>query len=155
MEKKIFNKITKEIFLEHGFSKEKDIYILSLNEVTIIVKLRSWREVKSFNYWFFINELYDSSVDFNNRFDTKIEIKMEHTPTAQGYHQHEILFEEWSPEEYKILLNNMLHSYFDPYKENALQFLRENDYRMVLSDKAREFLGVSQFKHPYLPPHLK
>jgi hypothetical protein len=58
MDKKQFNKITKEIFLEHGCVKQKDSYILYLDEITIIVKFRSWRGIKSFNYWFFLNNLY-------------------------------------------------------------------------------------------------
>ena len=41
MEKRIFNKLTKEIFLEYGFTKEKNNYILSLDDVTIVVKFRS------------------------------------------------------------------------------------------------------------------
>ena len=146
MEKKQFNKITKEIFLEHGFKKQKDSYILYLDEITIIVKFRSWRGVKSFNYWFFLNNLYDDSVKFEERWDTLIEEKMEHSPELRGYHCHEILVEEWTEEKYRELLDKMLHSYFDPYKENALQFLRDNEYCMVLSEKARIYLGFEPFK---------
>ncbi len=148
MDKKQFNKITKEIFLEYDFVKQKDNYILYLDEITIIVKFRSWRGVKSFNYWFFLNDLYDDSVKFEEKYDTMIEIKMEHNTELRGYHRHEILFEEWTEEEYRELLNKMLHSYFDPYKENALQFLKDNEYRMVLSEKARIYLGFEPYKKP-------
>ena len=55
MEKRVFNKITKEIFLKYGFSKEKNKYILSLKDVTIVVKFRSWRGVKSFDDDYYIN----------------------------------------------------------------------------------------------------
>lgn len=146
MDKKQFNKITKEIFLEYGFVKQKDNYILYLDEITIIVKFRSWRGVKSFNYWFFLNDLYDDSVRFEEKYDTMFEIKMEHNTELRGYHRHEILLEEWSEEEYRELLNKMLHSYFDPYKENALQFLKDNEYRMALSEKARIYLGFEPYK---------
>ena len=146
MDKKQFNKITKEIFLEYGFVKQKDNYILYLDEITIIVKFRSWRGVKSFNYWFFLNDLYDDSVKFEEKYDTMFEIKMEHNTELRGYHRHEILFEEWTEEEYRELLNKMLHSYFDPYKENALQFLKDNEYCMALSEKARIYLGFEPYK---------
>ena len=142
MEKKTFNKMTKEIFTEYGFSKQGNHYILLLNDVTIVVKFCSWRGVKSFNYYFSINALYDSSVASKDKSDTLIEIKMEHDLSARGYHRHEILYEEYGEEEYRNLLTNMLHIYFDPYKENALQHLKENDYRMCLSKKAREYLGL-------------
>lgn len=148
MEKKQFNKITKEIFSEHGFKKQKDSYILYLDEITIIVKFRSWRGTKSFNYWFFLNNLYDDSVKFEERADTKIEHKMEHSPDLRGYHCHEILVEEWTEEEYRELLNKMLHSYFDPYKENAIQFLKDNERILVLTEKARIYLGFEPFKKP-------
>lgn len=68
---------------------------------------------------------------------------MEHTPTLRGYHAHEIVFEDYEETEYRDLLNSMLHRYFDPYKSNALEFLRENDYCMCLSKKAREYLGLN------------
>ncbi len=142
MEKRIFNKITKEIFLEYGFKKVKNKYVLTLDDVTIIVKFCSWRGVKSFNYYFYINELYDKTIPFEKRSDSLVEIKMEHTPTLRGYHAHEILYEEYEEMQYKEMLKNMLHCYFDPYKENALQYLRDNDYRMWLTKKAREYLGL-------------
>ncbi len=142
MDKKVFNRLTREIFGDYGFIKDKNKYILSLKDVTIIVMFCSWRGVKSFNYYFYINALYSDIIPFEERFDTLIDIKMEHTPTLRGYHAHEIIFEKYDEEEYKDLLNNMLHRYFDPYKVNALQFLRDNDYCMVLSKKAREYLGI-------------
>ena len=142
MEKRIFNKLTKEIFLEYGFIKEKNNYILNLEDVTIVVKFCSWRGVKSFNYYFYINELYDESVPFEKKFDSVIEIKMEHTPELRGYHAHEILYEEYDEMKYKELLTTMLHRYFEPYKKNALQFLRDNDYCMCLTKKARQYLGL-------------
>lgn len=143
MDKKTFTKITKEVFLEYGFIKEKNEYILLLKDVTIVVKFSSWRGVKYFNYYFFINALYDSNIELKNKFDTLVEIKMEHDPSAQGYHKHEILFEQYTEDAYRKLLVNMLHTYFDAYKENALKFLKENDYCMSLTKKAREYLGLT------------
>ena len=67
---------------------------------------------------------------------------MEHTPELRGYHAHEILYEEYDEMKYKELLTTMLHRYFDPYKNNALQYLKDNDYCMCLTKKARQYLGL-------------
>ena len=47
-----------------------------------------------------------------------------------------------SEEEYINLLSNMLHSYFDAYKENAIRFLKDNAYCMCLTQKAKMYLGL-------------
>lgn len=60
---------------------------------------------------------------------------MEHNQLTQGYHKHEILFEQYTQDEYKILLTNMLYLYFDPYKINALQFLKDNNHKLCLTKK--------------------
>ena len=67
---------------------------------------------------------------------------MEHNTELRGYHRHEILFEEWTEEEYRELLNKMLHSYFDAYKENAIRFLKDNAYSMCLTQKVKMYLGL-------------
>ena len=138
MDKKQFNKITKEIFLEYDFVKQKDNYILYLDEITIIVKFRSWRGVKSFNYWFFLNDLYDDSVKL-------IEIKMEHNTELRGYHRHEILFEEWTEEEYRELLNKMLHSYFDPYR-GVIVSVKVDTGKIKVKDKIKMMETDSTFE---------
>ena len=142
MDKKIFNKITKDVFMKYGFLKEKSYYILKLEDVTLVVKFCSWRGVKSFDYYFYINELYDDSIPFEQKGDTLFITQMEHSLDKEGYHRHEILYENYSEEEYTHLLDNMLHRYFDPFKDNALQFLKENGYRMCLSKKAIQFIGL-------------
>lgn len=142
MKKEIFNKITKEVFLKYGFKKVNNKFLLLLDNISIVVRFSSWRGIKYFNYNFAIYDLYDSSIPYDKRFDSVFEIKMEHTPTLRGYHAHEILFEEYDETTYKELLTNMLHRYFDPYKNNALQFLKDNHYCMCLTKKARDFLGL-------------
>ena len=142
MDKIQFNKITKKCFLEYGFSKIKNKYILALDDVTIVVGFYSWRGVKSFDFYFFINCLYDASVKFNEKYDCMTTIKMEHSPSLPGYHKHEILFETYTEEEYTEMLTNMLHKYFDPYKENAFEFIRNNTHTMCLRKQAEAFLGL-------------
>ena len=68
---------------------------------------------------------------------------MEHDPSAQGYHKHEIIFEQYTENEYRELLVNLLHSYFDVYKENAIKFLKDNAYCMALTLKAKKYLGLN------------
>ena len=143
MNRKAFNKITKEVFLEYGFVKKNQKYFLILQDVSLVVYFASWRGVKSFNYYFSINELYDSSIPVEQRADTLVEIKIEHTQSLQGYHRHEILFEQYIEEEYRSLLSNMLHSYFEPYKADALQYLKDNNFQMCLTEKARKYLGLT------------
>lgn len=142
MEKKAFNQLTKKIFLEYGFKKNGNKYMLLLNDICIVVRFSSCRGIKYFNYNFSINALYDDSIPYDKRYDSVLEIIMEHTPSLPGYDAHEILLEKFSENEYGDLLHNMLHRYFDPYKKNALQFLKDNDYRMCLSKKARIYLGL-------------
>ena len=142
MEKSVFNKITKEVFLEYGFKKDGNTFLLLLHDISIVVRLSSWRGIKYFNYNFAIYNLYDASVPYNKRYDSLFEIKMEHTPTLSGYQAHEILFEKYEESDYREMLTKMLHSYFDPYKIDALQYLRDNDYRMCLRKNVREFLGL-------------
>ena len=142
MDKKLFNRITREIFTQYGFSKTGNNFILILDKVSIVVALRSWRGVKSFDYYFSINELYDPSTPIVKRSDTDFEIKMEHSPLASGYHKHEILYEEYDESEYRELLTNLLHTHLDPYKKDALKYLKDNDHCMCLSKKARKHLGL-------------
>ena len=143
MDKNLFHKITKEIFLEYGFTNKNGKFILVLKDVSIVVFFSSWRGVKSFSYYFSINELYDETFPFEQRGDTLVEIKMEHDPSAQGYHKHEIIFEQYTENEYRELLVNLLHSYFDVYKENAIKFLKDNAYCMALTLKAKKYLGLN------------
>ena len=144
MEKITFNKITKEVFLKYGFIKNKNRYILSLDDVTIVVKFCSWRGIKSFDYYFFINALYDDTIPLEKRFDTMFELKMEHTPTLRGYHAHEILLDSYDETAYRKMLTNMLHQHFDSYKKNALQFIKDNHISLCLTKKAEQYLGIER-----------
>ena len=147
MEKKIFNKLTKEVFEEYGFKKCSNYYLLLLDDISIVVRFSSWRCVKYFNYSFAINDLYDESIPYNKRFSTIVEIKMEHTPTLPGYKAHEIVFEEYDENQYREMLTNMLHRYFDPYKNNAIQYIKENEKCMCYRKEARLYLGLPASKN--------
>ena len=81
-------------------------------------------------------------ITYQATFDNVFEIKMEHDLFANGYHRHEILFEAYDENDYAKLLTRMLHFYFDVYKEDALQFLKNNACDVYLSHKAKEYLGI-------------
>ncbi len=138
MEKAAFNKMTREIFKEYGFVKEKERYILFLEDITIVVRLASWRGVKSFDYYFSINEMFDPTVPVTQRYSTVTELHAEHDLNAQGYHRHEILYEEYTEEEYRALLTNLLHRIFDPFKEGGLMYLKDNN--LFMNRKTKEYL---------------
>lgn len=146
MDQKLFNKITKDVFTEYGFVKQKSKYVLVLNDVTITVRFGSMRGIKSFNYCFYLNRFYEPSWGAENKSDLLIEIKMEHDTSAGGYHRHEILFEQYAEEEYKNMLNQMLHSYFDPYRNNALQFIKDHHEEFPLSERTRIFLDLIDYE---------
>lgn len=143
MDKKVFNKITKEVFLEYGFKKDGNSFVLLLPDIIITVRFVSYRGIKYFGFNIGIHALYDSSVPYTQRYESLIELKLEHSPFLRGYYNHEIAYERYDELEYRKLLSNTLHSYFDSYKIDGLQSLRDNAHTMVLRPEAKEYLGLS------------
>ena len=142
MDKKDFDRITQEIFLENGFIKKRDIFLLILEEITISCRLYTWNGVRSFNYWISINKLYDDSIPYEKRYGTYLAIKMEHDSSAEGYHRSEIQYEEYTENQYREILNHMIHIYFDPYKQDALQSIKDNFDRLHLKEDGIAYLGM-------------
>ena len=64
MDKIAFNTLTKKIFLDYGFFKEKTKYVLMLKDVTIVVRLASWRGIKYFSSVFSINNIHDMTLPY-------------------------------------------------------------------------------------------
>lgn len=142
MDKKEFNHITKEVFTQYGFIKKRDKYFLILEEVTIGCQLMSWNMVRSFNYWISFNSLYDESIPLEKRYDNYVCIKMEHAPSAVGYHKAEIVYEDYDEQECRRILDYLLHTYFDPYKQHAIQFIKDNHQQLTLRPNAKEYLNI-------------
>lgn len=142
MDKKRFDRITKEVFLEHGFIKKRNTFLLIFDEITISCKLYSWNLIKSFNYWISINGLYDDSVPYEKRYGTYLAIKMEHSPFAEGYHKSEIKYEDYTENEYREILHGMLNIYFTPYKEDALQYVKDNYKMLTLKPEGIAYLKI-------------
>ena len=142
MDKKSFDRITKEVFLAYGFIKKRDTFILILDEITISCKLYSWNSIKSFNYWISVNGLYDDSVPYEKRYGTYLAIKMEHSPSAEGYHKSEIKYEDYTEIEFREILASMLNIYFDPYKQDALKYVKSNYKILNLKPEGIAYLGI-------------
>ena len=140
MEMKSFNAITKEIFLNYGFKKEKKYYILALKEITFFVWLDSWRGLKSFMYYLSINSLHNEKESFEERIDIRHAETLDHNVNPKGSHQHKLCIEEWSEMQYREILNNLLLRYFEPYKEKGLQYLKEIGYAFSFTEKAQMYL---------------
>ena len=142
MDQKTFKRVSKEIFLEYGFELLGKTYVLVLEDITLAVNYRTCRGIRSFDYYYFINALHDETEPFERKYDSAAEIHMEHDPSRKGYHSYHLAFEEYAEGDYRQLLTSMLHAYFDPYKENALQYLKENALRFGLREQGQKYLGV-------------
>ncbi len=145
MEKSQFKKNSDIVLKEYGFIKKGTAYILNLQDIVIIMRQRSWRGVKSWDYTIGIRALHNCDTPLENISDTDIEIHLEHNSSLSGYHAHEILYEEYSEEYYTELFNNMLHKEFDGYKLYGLEYLKQNFIGKALSFEAMEYLGVLEY----------
>ena len=142
MDKKTFDKITKEIFLAYGFIKKNRTFLLILDEITISCRLYTWNMITSFNYWISVNRAYDDSIPYDQRYGSIVATKIEHSPSAQGYKKSEIKYEEYTEEQYREMLTRMLHSCFDPYKEDAIQCVRDNHEMLTIKPEELAVLGI-------------
>ena len=143
MDKKAFDRITKEVFIAYGFIKKSNTFLLILDEITISCRLYTWNMVRSFNYWISFNELYDVSVPYEKRYGSYVAVKMEHSPSADGYHKSEIKYEQYTEEQYRNMLTNMIHSYFDPYKKDALEYIKANYQELCIKPEGLALLGIN------------
>lgn len=67
---------------------------------------------------------------------------MEHAPSTVGYHKAEILYEEYDEAECRRILDYLLHTYFDPYKQDATQYVKDNYQKLTLQPAAVKQLGI-------------
>lgn len=144
MDKKEFNRVVKEVFTQYGFKKKCERYFLIFDDIMISCQLYTWNGVRSFNYWVSVNAAYDNSVPLEKRVGSYVATKMEHTPSAVGYHKAEIVYEEYDEAECRRILNYLLHTYFDPYKQDATQYVRENYEKLTIRPEGLEALGIEK-----------
>ena len=158
MDKKELKKITTKIYEEYGFVKKGKYYYLDLPDVVLCSGFFTVNGIMNLSYNFSLKAVNtEESRKPNNMFDgyDSIEIKMNFNPMAQGYHKHEICVDTWTEDFYVAKLKEVLHYYFDPYKKDALNYIKRaskeaglvNDGEIILlSIKARQFLELYKDK---------
>ncbi len=140
MEMKLFNKITKEIFTNFGFSKDKKYYILKLKDITLFLWLDSWHGLKSFHYSLSVNALHYADELIEKKQDLAFSVPLDHNANPKGTHQHKLCIEEWTEIQYREILRKLLFEYFEPYKEKGLQYLKEIGHTLSFTEKTQMFL---------------
>ena len=154
MDKKQLKKVTTKIYEEYGFVKKGKYYYLDLDDVIICSGFASLYGVTYLAYNFSVKAAHrEEERSLSNMFDgydsTENEIYFDRT--AAGYHKREICFDVWDEDYYSVKLKALLHYYFDPYKENALNHIKRcyqevglvhKNERILLSVKAKEYLGI-------------
>ena len=67
---------------------------------------------------------------------------MEHSPSAEGFHESEIKYESYTEAEYREILDSMLNVYFNPYKQDALTYVKNNYKMLYLKPEGIAYLGI-------------
>ena len=156
MDKKQLKKITTKIYEEYGFVKKGKYYYLDLEDVLVCSGFDSVYGVTYLAYNFSIkaihsNEEYKPNHMFDGYDSTQNEIYFD--KTAKGYHMSEICFEDWTEDYYTDKLRNLLHYYFDPYKNNALAHIKRAGEEMGYVHKD-ELILVTEKAKKYIETHL-
>ena len=152
MDKKEFNRIVKDVFTQYVYQKRRERYYLFFDEITISCQLYTWNGVRSFNYWVSVNAAYDDSIPFEQRYGSYLAIKMEHSPSAEGYHKAEIAYEKYDEAECRRILNGLLHSYFDPFLQDATQYVKDHYEELHIKSDGVKQLGIEDHRLRFIPP---
>ncbi len=154
MDKKQLKKITTKIYEEYGFVKKGKYYYLDLEDVVICSGFSSVYGVTYLAYNFSLKALHsEEERKLNNMFDgyDSGENFIEFDKNRGGVFSRQIYYEDWTEDYYTDRLKELLHIYFDPYKEDAFGHLRragtEKGYIynfdiVGIKIKTREFLGI-------------
>ena len=154
MDKKEFKKVTKEVYEQYGFVKKGNLFYLDLDEVLLSSKIFSIYGTYHLSYNFSIKAAHsEEEYQHNDMFEgfDSYEIKMRYQENPNKYKGYDIPNEEISAEEYRENLLKMLPRFFDPYKENALNYIVRTytEIGLVIAGdivplkiKARQYLGL-------------
>lgn len=146
-------KIATKIFEEYGFVKKGKYYHLDLENVLICAGFFSIYDSTVLLYNFSVKAIHSiNERKSNNMFDgfDSGGNYIIFNKTAEGFNQCEILFESWTEECFTDKLRELLHYYFDPYKEDAFNHIKKaykelgyvnKDDIVLVSKKAREYIG--------------
>lgn len=153
MDVKQFKFLTKQIYENYGFTKKGKYFYLDLNDVIICSGVLNTYNYSFFAYNISLKAIHSAQEYKNNMFDGYDchAIDMYYTPNASGYLKKAVNYEKYSTEEYCKRLSELLKKYFDPFKEDALEYIKicykkiglviENDI-IMLSKSAREYLNL-------------
>lgn len=148
MEKKEFFDVTRRAFIDYGFLVNKNSFYLDLPEVYIVADLFIQHNTYVLGYGFIIKALHNELGDPKSwkEWDSILIVKMLNQKKRWF-----LEYEDVTREEYEKDLKEMLSRYFDPYKNNPLDYIKKasttidkmiNDNLILLSKRAQEFLGV-------------
>ncbi len=154
MDKKELKQTTTKVYEEYGFVKKGKYYYLDLEDVIICSGFSSDLGILYLAFNFSVKAT-NSEADRkpNNMFDgyDSMEIQMYFNRQGEGNYKKEICYEAWDKEYYSAKLKELLHYYFDPYKNNALEHIKKcyqnlgyvhNNERIMISLKTRKYLGL-------------
>lgn len=154
MDKKEFKKVTKEVYEQYGFVKKGNLFYLDLDEVLLCSGVFSRNGGRHLSYNFSIKAIHSSDeYQHNDMFEgfDSYEIKMRYQESPNRWEGYNISYEEINAEEYRENLLKMLPRFFDPYKENALNYIVRTytEIGLVIAGdivplkiKARQYLGL-------------
>lgn len=154
MDKKELKKVTTLAFERYGFVKKGKYYYLDLDDVRICSGFNTMHGITYLAFTFSIKVLHTNEERTQtNMFDASdsSEIQFCFDENARGLQGSQICFEEWTEMYYRSKLEKLLHCYFDPFRENALEHIK-NGYQIkglvnkgdivMLTKNARDFLNV-------------
>lgn len=126
MDKKTLKQLTTKIYEEYGFIKKGKYYYLDLDEILICSGFASMHGITYLAYNFSIKAVHKpEEYKQNDMFDgfDSFQQQIYFDKDAQGYHKKEICVDEWTEDYYSSNLKDLLHYYFDPYKEFGLNWV--------------------------------
>ena len=144
MDKKEFQKITKKVYEEYGFVKKGKYYYLDLKDVIICSGLSSRYGGVYLMYNISIKALHPiNEITINNFYDG-----FDSGGNAICFEKDNYIIKylDYNGHQYECKIKEVLYKYFEPYKVDALNYLRnmeslqDKNERIPLKIKAKEFL---------------
>lgn len=153
MDIKEFKKITKKTFESYGFKTEGKCYYLDLEDILIVACLYPMHGSHILLYNFSIKAIHTNSERKKNDFFSGFDCRPCYTYDING--KHFIDYTVLSAADYTADLTERILRYFEPFKENALDYIsnarfipdkNSSSHRFMITKKAQEYLGIDLSK---------
>ena len=150
MNKEQWLQITTKVYQEYGFVKKGRFFYLDLEDVLICSKLAQIYGVDYLAYNFSVKAVHSpkerKSTNMYDGYDGMENI-IYFDPNAWGINKRAIWYEKWTEKYYTAKLKELLHYYFDPYKQDALGHIKRCYFEigLVHKDEIIEVSGLSRF----------